>query len=181
MADAIALVRPRVREKILPFLDLDEGEEESDGIYAEELSDGAFLLHTFQPYEVFANDPDEAATWLEVFGDALPDIHDDARGMLFFPDDVEPDATTYEAVVTEVGERGQWTGGSLTLDALASAFSPEQLQSLQSLAQGSGSSFEIGQLLQGVQQQLMDALQSVSDEGEASDDDEDDDEKKPAG
>ena len=89
MADAIALFRPRVREKLVPFLDLDEDDEESEGLYAEELEDGSVLVHTFQPFEVFANDPGEGHTWLEQFGDALEEVHDDPRGMLFFIDQMK--------------------------------------------------------------------------------------------
>lgn len=112
-ADAIALFRPRAPEKLKPFLDLDDENEESDGLYAEELEDGAVLVHTFQPFEVFERSPSEAREWLAQFGDALPDVHDDARGLLFFPDTCELDGTTYDAVVAEVSASGLWIATSL--------------------------------------------------------------------
>lgn len=106
-ADAIALLRPKDPEKLRPYLDLDD-DEESDGHYAEELSDGAFMVHTFQPFAVFQGDHDEGRLWLEGLGDALPHAHDDSRGVLFFPDDLEPEGTTYEEIVATVEKRGIW-------------------------------------------------------------------------
>ena len=100
-ADAVALFRPVRPEALKPFLDLDDQSEESEGIYAEALEDGAFLLHTFQPFALFAESPELAHDWLAQFGDALGEVHDDPRGILFFPDSVEPEATTYAGVVAE--------------------------------------------------------------------------------
>ncbi|MBX3228804.1 MAG: hypothetical protein KIT84_39675 [Labilithrix sp.] len=106
--DAIALFRPRNKAMILPFLDLDDGDND-EGIYAEELPDGSFLLHTFQPYALFAENPTEARTWLAQFGVALPEVHDDPRGFLFFPDDAEPDEPqTYDDVVRAAADDGMW-------------------------------------------------------------------------
>ena len=117
-ADAIAIFRPKHRAMILPFLDLDpeggveadsEREDNSDGFYAEELEDGSFLVHTFQPFEVFDDNPKEARLWLQQFGVALSQVHDDPRGLLFFPDDNEPDdAATYDAIVKAIGDDGLW-------------------------------------------------------------------------
>src|SRR5262245_35221486 len=107
-ADAIAVFHPKDPEKLKPFLDLDDESEESEGLYAEELADGSMLVHTFQPFEIFAQDPNEARTWLTQFGEALADIHDDPRGILFFPDTYEPTATTYDAVVGELADKGVW-------------------------------------------------------------------------
>jgi hypothetical protein len=106
-ADAVALFRPKNKSMILPFLDLDDSEE-SDGLYAEELEDGSFLVHTFQPFDVFIANPNEARAWLKQFGPVLPEVHDDPRGLLFFPDDNEPESTTYDTVVKEVGDDGVW-------------------------------------------------------------------------
>lgn len=106
-ADAIVLFRPKHKAMLLPFLDLDNGENE-EGVYAEELPDGSFLLHTFQPFELFQA-PDAAHEWLAQFGVALPEVHDDPRGFLFFPDDHEPEEpATYEDVVKAVGAAGVW-------------------------------------------------------------------------
>ncbi|MBK6463813.1 MAG: hypothetical protein IPF92_22845 [Myxococcales bacterium] len=106
--DAIALLRPRDFQALAPFLDLDEDSEESDGLYADLLADGAVLVHTFQPYEAFAADPRVGRAWLAQFGESLPLVHDDPRGVLFFPDDLEPDATSYAAVVEAIEEGGVW-------------------------------------------------------------------------
>lgn len=110
-ADAIALLRPKNPEALRPFLDLDDGDE-SDGLYAEELDDGAFLVHTFQPFAVFQADVDEGRVWLAqlVTGtkEGLSEVHDDPRGVLFFPDADAPEAETYDAIVSELEGKGVW-------------------------------------------------------------------------
>ena len=142
MADAIAVFQPKDFEKLRPFLDLDDESEDSEGLYAEMLEDGAVLVHTFQPYDVFANNPAEAFEWLEQFGDDLPEVHDDPRGLLLFPDTFEPTATTYDAVVAEMADKG--------------FFVPTSLEILrESMPE---TSFEIGQLFGEVQKQLGEAF-----------------------
>lgn len=146
-ADAIALFRPSAPEKLKPFLDLDDDKEESDGLYAEELEDGSMLVHTFQPFALFEQNPSEAREWLAQLGDALPDVHDDARGLLFFPDTCEPEGTTYDAVVAEVAPSGVWIatalvdedgdegGAALDLSALlAGGLPPIDMETLQAFA-----------------------------------------------
>lgn len=186
-ADAIALFRPRAPEKLKPFLDLDDDNEESDGLYAEELEDGSVLVHTFQPFELFERNPSEAREWLAQLGDVLPDVHDDARGLLFFPDTCEPEGSTYDAVVAEVAPSGVWIatalvdeeegGAALDLSALlAGGLPPIDMETLQAFAgqllgQTGGepgdeeeaaarpaTSFEVAKLFEGVQQQLIEAL-----------------------
>jgi len=120
-ADAVALFRPRRVEALKPFLDLDDESEESEGIYAEALEDGSFLLHTFQPFALFAESDDVAHTWLEQFGEARGEVHDDPRGILFFPDSIEPEVSTYAGVVEEAGEEGVWVAVEPELDANALA------------------------------------------------------------
>lgn len=175
-ADAVALFRPKDPAKLRPFLDLDEESDESDGLYAEALDDGAMLVFTFQPFEVFEQNPDEAREWLSQFGDALPDVHDDPRGLLFFPDTCEPETTTYEAVVTEVGDEGVWIGV-----AQEDASEPEDqaegwpgaglplppidMETLQAFAgqllgggEAPATSFQVAKLFENVQQELLEAL-----------------------
>lgn len=154
-ADAVAVFHPVHVDRLKPFLDLDDESDESDGLYAEELDDGTFLVHTFQPFEVFAENPSEARVWLSQFGDALPDVHDDPRGLLFFPDTHEPAATSYDAVVAEMADKGVFISTMLHDEPEASQPSLD-LGALQALQ--SGSSFEIGRLFQDVQQQLVEAL-----------------------
>lgn len=186
--DAIALFRPRNKAMILPFLDLDDGEN-ADGIYAEELPDGAFLVHTFQPFELFDDDPQEARNWLAQFGIALPEVHDDARGFLFFPDGAEPDdPQSYDDVVNAIGDQGVWVGlgevvedddddlepgeqAAIDLQGLMGALAggpggmdPAMLEKLGQLMGGApggpqpGGSFEIGQMFEQVQRTLLDAM-----------------------
>ena len=172
-ADAVALFRPKDAAKLRPFLDLDDETEESDGLYAEALDDGAMLVHTFQPFEVFEQNPSEAREWLAQFGDALPAVHDDPRGMFFFPDTCEPDSTTYDAVVTEVGDEGIWLATSLEgaseLEEApagwpAEGLPPIDMQTLQAFAgqllggDAPATSFQVARLFEGVQQELLEAL-----------------------
>lgn len=176
-ADAVALFRPRSLEALKPFLDLDDESEESDGLYAESLDDGSILVHTFQPYAAFAADEAAASEWLAQFGDALPEVHADPRGLLFFPDTCEPEARTYEDVVREVEAEGTWIATSEVADDLAALGLPlgalppgvdfAQLQELAAQLVGGGgaggpqaqaTSFDIGRMFEGVQQQLMEAL-----------------------
>ena len=172
-ADAVALFRPKDAAKLRPFLDLDDETEESDGLYAEALDDGAMLVHTFQPFEVFEQNPDEAREWLAQFGDALREVHEDPRGMLFFPDTCEPDSTSYDAVVTEVGDEGIWIATSsedaseldeATAGWPAEALPPIDMQTLQAFAgqllggDAPATSFQVARLFEGVQQELLEAL-----------------------
>lgn len=140
-ADAIAVFNPKDLEQLKPFLDLDDESDESDGLYAELLEDGSVLVHTFQPFAVFEENPNEARVWLEQFGDVLADVHDDPRGILFFPDTYEPTATTYDAVVGEMADKGVWVfTGIVDAPALPAT------------------SFEIGRLFHDVQRELVEAL-----------------------
>ncbi len=185
-ADAVAVFRPRDPAKLRPFLDLDDESEESEGLYAEALDDGAMLVHTFQPFEVFAQNPSEAEEWLAQFGDALPDVHDDPRGLLFFPDTCEPESTTYDAVVEEVGDDGVWIATSASTGELEEdaepwpigGLPPIDMQSLQAFAgqllggaEGEGASatsFEVAKLFEGLQQELLQALGTPPMHGEAN-------------
>ena len=175
-ADAIVVFRPTDPELLKPFLDLDEEDGESAGddgagesagdddrLYAEALDDGAMLVHTFQPYEVFAEHPAEAREWLAQFGEALPFVHDDPRGFLFFPDTVEPESTTYDALVAEVSGEGFFFvpdgidgDDELDLEALQ-ALAGQLLGGAEGAPDASGS-FAIGQLFTNMQKQIVDAL-----------------------
>ena len=155
--DAVALFRPARPEALTPFLDLDEESEESKGIYAEALDDGSFLLYTFQPFEAFAEDRAVAHAWLAQFGEALGEIHADPRGLLFFPDDLDPESTTYEGVIEEVADDALWVplDGGIDINALHALAS----QLLGGDGTGGGAtSFDIGRMLEGVHGQLAEAL-----------------------
>lgn len=161
-ADAIAVFHPQDPEQLKPFLDLDDSEE-SDGLYAEAFEDGTFLVHTFQPFQVFEENPAEAHAWLAQFGPALDVIHDDPRGLLFFPDSCEPAATTYEAIIEELADKGIFItpdAPTLDLEALQS-LANQLLGGMQGApgtpATGAGS-FEIAKLLEGMNEQLANAL-----------------------
>jgi hypothetical protein len=54
------------------------------------------------------SDPDALGAIVRaLLGDAL-DAHDDERGVFTFPKAAMPKATTYDAVIEEVGEMGEW-------------------------------------------------------------------------
>jgi hypothetical protein len=56
----------------------------------------------------FGGAPDELGLALRAaVGDAL-DGHDDPRGVFVLPDVAEPRARTYEGVIAEIGEAGEW-------------------------------------------------------------------------
>lgn len=161
--DAVALFRPTRPEALTAFLDLDEENEECKGIYAEALDDGSFLLFTFQPFEAFAEDPAVAHAWLAQFGEALGEIHGDRRGLLFFPDDLDPESTTYEGVVEEVAVDALWVplDGGVERNALHALASQ--------LLGGSGgpsapSAFDLGRVLEGVPGRLAEALRMDGDD-----------------
>lgn len=178
-ADAVAIFHPVHREALLPFLDLEEDSEDSDGIYAEELEDGSFLLFTFQPYAQFVATPAYGKLWLAQLGEAMSEVHDDPRGVLFFPDTVEPEAQAYAAVVAEVGEKGVFVQPTSADEAAAAiaGIDPELLQALAAQLLGAspdGSTspptpFDIGKLLGGMQAQLM-ATMGIEADAEGHDD-----------
>ena len=66
--------------------------------------DGTYLVHVPAVRRVPRN-PEEALTWLEAVRDVLPDLHGDPRSLAFFPDDLEPAATNYDAVIAEIADR----------------------------------------------------------------------------
>jgi hypothetical protein len=106
--DSVALFRPKDPAALRPYLDLDEDSEESNGLYAEALDDGSVLVHTFQSHAAFLASAIEGRAWLTQFGADLPRVHDDPRGVLFFPDVCEPSGRTYDAVVAEIASAGVW-------------------------------------------------------------------------
>lgn len=177
-ADAVALFRPKTLSKLEPFLDLDDESDESDGLYAEKLDDGTLLVHTFQPFDAFVENARDAHDWLAQFGDALPEVHHDARGLLFFPDTCEPEARTYEDVVAEVADEGVWIATDLAAADLDGLDSLNALTAglVEAAASGTpATSFEVAKLVEGVQQQLFEALGML--QGGELDDDEEDDER----
>ncbi|MET0285406.1 MAG: hypothetical protein ABW352_13080 [Polyangiales bacterium] len=81
-----------------------EGPRASTVHRADALADGV-ILHTSLD---FASDPEDLSVSLATeLGEALI-AHDDPRGIFFIPSVAAPQATTYEAVIAEVGEGGVW-------------------------------------------------------------------------
>jgi hypothetical protein len=75
----------------------------------------ATLVFTGSP--VRGKDPEELGLLVQrALGDSL-DAHDDARGILVFPDVVEPSGTSYSALVDEIGEAGEWVPRVAAADA----------------------------------------------------------------
>jgi hypothetical protein len=131
--DAVAVFRPKVFEKLLPYLDLDEDSEESTGLYAEKLEDGSVLVHTFQKYQGFVRDPRMARMWLAQFGEDLQLVHDDPRGILLFPDLLEPDGTTYEAVVEEAANECLWVPQQAATKAELATYEAELMSEVEAI------------------------------------------------
>ncbi|MCU0686906.1 MAG: hypothetical protein MUF34_32445, partial [Polyangiaceae bacterium] len=170
--DAVVVFHPNDPDTLTPFLDLDdeseaseesEESEEDERPYAEALEDGTFLVHTFQPFEVFAQNPDATSEWFAQFGDDLTAVHDDPRGFFVFPDDVEPEATSYEGLIAEIGGNGIFLGGELEYDDGALDLGALQALAGQLLGAHAGDasppgSFEVGQMIQNLQRNLIDAL-----------------------
>ena len=160
-ADAIVAFRPKDPDKLKPFLDLDDDASDDELLYAEVLEDGTMLVHTFQPFEIFEENPAEAHAWLAQFGDALPDVHDDPRGFFFYPDSLEPEATTYDALLDEVGSEGIFFEASASAAAEEGDFDLGALGQLAEQLLGGAApqgSFEIGKLLGDMQQHVAHAL-----------------------
>lgn len=170
-SDAIALLRPRDFHALEPFLDLDDDSEESDGLYADVLADGAVLVHTFQPFEAFAASPGEGRAWLSQFGESLPLVHDDPRGVLFFPDDLEPDATTYEAVVEAASGGGVWIEATAPSEP---AEGGDLLGKLAASLQFGASPHDLASAVSAMQKSVLDALGlgDLGGDGALEDDDE---------
>lgn len=170
-SDAIALLRPRDFHALEPFLDLDDDSEESDGLYADVLADGAVLVHTFQPFEAFAASPGEGRAWLSQFGESLPLVHDDPRGVLFFPDDLEPDATTYEAVVEAASGGGVWIEATAPSEP---AEGGDLLGKLAASLQFGASPHDLASAVSAMQKSVLDALGlgGLGGDGALEDDDE---------
>jgi hypothetical protein len=65
----------------------------------------ATLVYTDLPFET---DRTELADKLSDVLDEALDDHEDARGLYVFPTVVQPKARTYDAVIEELGEGGEW-------------------------------------------------------------------------
>ena len=74
------------------------------GLVVETLEDGV-LIRTQQRFG--AEPEDIGAALVQLLGDAL-DPHDDPRGVFLVPDVAKPRARTYEGVIEEIGEAGEW-------------------------------------------------------------------------
>lgn len=117
--------------------------------------DDAVLLDTRAD---FSNEPEDLSRIVrEQVGDAL-DAHSDPRGIFLIPDVAAPAARTYDGVIAEVGEGGEWTparvaslplgaaaaGGSLgaLLGSLLEQMPNSVLESVGAAARGQPGAFE---------------------------------------
>jgi hypothetical protein len=81
--------------------------------------DDAILLHT---QAEFGSDPEQLSRVVrERLGDAAVDAHTDPRGIFFIPSVASPSARTYDAVIAEVGEGGEWGPARVAVNALGAA------------------------------------------------------------
>ncbi len=78
------------------------------GTPSEVLDDGSALHRTMLGYVPMALDGASAREWLATLGEELSSVHDDPRGVLFFPDVLAIRGRTYAEVVAEVGWSGVW-------------------------------------------------------------------------
>ena len=109
-----------------------------------ELDDG-LLVFLDIPFDA---DPDAILDALEAaVGDEMYE-HEDERGIFILPDAAEPDdAETYEAVITAVGETGEWLPLDGALD-VGDAPNPEAMFGQLLEAIGGGSAADIVRALQ---------------------------------
>ncbi len=74
------------------------------GLVLRTLDDGVLVTTHLR----FGGDLEELGLALrQLVGDAL-DQHDDARGVFVIPDVAEPKAQSYDAMIEEIGEAGEW-------------------------------------------------------------------------
>jgi len=104
--NAVALLRPRSLRKLSEHLDDEEARSVSF------LYDGAVLYQTGIAFPPMTFDELIARAWLTGFGDDLADLHDDRRGVLFFPENLRVRGCSYAEIVKEVGYAGIWVKAS---------------------------------------------------------------------
>jgi hypothetical protein len=104
--NAVALLRPRSLQRLSAHLDTDEAR------MVDFLYDGSVLYRTGMPYPPMTFDELIARAWLTGFGEDLKELHDDPRGVLFFPDTCRLRGGTYREIVREVGYAGIWVKAS---------------------------------------------------------------------
>lgn len=104
---AIALLRPRDARVLA---------EHVDAPLVDVLDDGSVLYRTLMSYVPMTFDGLIARAWLTGFGDDLPLVHHDPRGVLFYPDVLRVRSRTYDDVVREVGYAGVWVPARVLSD-----------------------------------------------------------------
>lgn len=104
--NAVALLRPQSLQKLSAHLDPE------DARMVDFLYDGSVLYRTGMPYPPMTFDECIARAWLTGFGEDLGQLHDDPRGVLFFPDTFRLRRATYREIVREVGYSGIWVKAS---------------------------------------------------------------------
>lgn len=109
--NAVALLCPTSLDALAAHLDADEAR------MVDFLDDGSVLYRTGMAYPPMTFDELIARAWLTGFGEDLKQLHEDPRGVLFFPDSLRLRGNTYREVVREVGYAGIWVKAS-TLSAL---------------------------------------------------------------
>lgn len=104
--NAVALLRPRSLPKLAEHIDPDEAR------MVDFLYDGSVLYRTGIAYPPMTFDELIARAWLTGFGDDLAELHDDPRGVLFFPESLRLRGCSYREIVREVGYAGIWVRAS---------------------------------------------------------------------
>ncbi len=84
------------------------GVPSGEGSLTDVLDDGAVLHRTLLSYVRMTLDGASARAWLRTLGEDVAALHDDPRGVLFFPDVIRIRGRTYAEVVREIGHAGVW-------------------------------------------------------------------------
>ena len=119
--DAMALLR--VRSRTLLRERLERGVLGARDVRRlEPLADGNVVWPTLVRFPRSNEDKESLASWLsERLGPDWEAVHDDVRGVFVYPDIIEPQAETYQAIIDELAEVGSW---ALSPDTLEPPVSP---------------------------------------------------------
>jgi hypothetical protein len=110
--------------------------------------DDAILLHTQAD---FGSDPAQLSQVVrKQLGDAAVDAHTDPRGIFFIPSVASPATRTYDAVIAEVGEGGEWGPARVAANALGAA------------ALGGGLGALLGSLLEQMPSGVLDSVSAAA-------------------
>jgi hypothetical protein len=116
---AVALLRVKSRDALLARV----ASARLPSSAVRDRPDGSVLLHTPSRFgKSHANTLPLRMVVAHLFGEDLPNIHDDPRGVLIFSDSRDPKAETYDGVIDEIGAAGVWVRGDPLSEAEMRAY-----------------------------------------------------------